>query len=119
MNNALNDKTLYKIFLYIVKIIPNVLAILKVITLILNYFKLPTFAFTCFGGTSIITLMVLYLISYVFKFCGIHRLSLHYTALIYILSIIDYYIGIPISTTNLYRLYGIITGAFITSWIVI
>lgn len=54
-----------------------------------------------------------------FKFCGTHRVSLHYTTLIYGLTLIDYYIGIPISAENLYRLYAIITGVFMTSWIII
>lgn len=119
MSNALVNKNLYKIFLSLVKAIPSILALIKIITLIFNYLKIPTFAFTCLGGTSVITLILLYLISYIFKFCGIHRISLHYTTLITGLSIIDYYIGIPISAENLYRLYAIITGAFMTSWIVI
>ena len=119
MMNALCNKNLYKLFLGIVKIIPNILAILKIITLVFNYFKIPTFAITCFGGTSIITLGIMYLISYVFKFCGTYRVSLHYTTLIYGLTLLDYYIGIPISVENLYRLYAIITGAFMTLWIII
>lgn len=119
MNNVLPNKNLYKVFLSFVKIIPNILAICKIIGLILSYCKMSAFAFTCFGGTSIITLGVLYFISYIFKFCGTHRISLHYTSLIYILTIVDYYIGIPLSVDNLYRLYAIITGTFMTSWIII
>ena len=119
MNNVLPSKNLYKVFLSFVKIIPNILAICKIIGLVLSYCKISAFAFTCFGGTSIITLVVLYFISYIFKFCGTHRISLHYTTLIYMLTIVDYYIGIPLSADNLYRLYAIITGAFMTSWIVI
>ena len=96
MSNAFVDKNLYKIFLIIIKFIPNILAVIKMCSLILNYCKITTFTLTCLGGTSIITLLVLYLISYVFKFCGIHRISLHYVSLIYVITVIDYYIGIPI-----------------------
>ena len=56
-------------------------------------------------------------LSFIFKFCGTHRLSLHYVSLITVLSIIDYYIGIPLSNIGLYYLYSIITGIFITLWI--
>lgn len=119
MNNALPNKNLYKIFLSLVKIIPNILAICKIIGLILSYFKVSAFALTCFGGTSIITLVILYLISYIFKFCGIHRLSLHYTTLITVISTLDYYIGIPLSLDGIYHLYSIITGVFMISWIII
>lgn len=80
---------------------------------------LTSFALTCIGGTSIITLIILYLISYIFKFCGTHRMSLHYVTLVTVISILDYYIGLPINNENLFRLYGIITGAFMTSWIII
>lgn len=119
MNNVLPGKNLYKLFLSLVKIVPNILAVSKILGLILMYLKLPIFALTCFSGTSLIFIILLYLISFVFKFCGTHRLSLNYITSITLLSIVDYYIGIPISAENLYRLYGIISGAFMTSWIVI
>ena len=74
---------------------------------------------TCVGGTSIITLVLLYLISYIFKFCGIYRLSLHYVCLIYLMTLFDWYIGIPASMETIWRIYAIITGVFMTSWIII
>lgn len=119
MNNVLPDKNLYKLFLSLIKVVPNILAVSKILGLILMYLKLPTFTLTCFSGTSLIFIILLYLISFVFKFCGTHRLSLNYITSITLLSIVDYYIGIPISSENLYRLYGIISGAFMTSWIII
>ena len=119
INETSVTKSLYKLFLGLVKVIPNLLAVLKIITLILNYYKLPTFLFTCVGGTSIIHLILLYLISFIFRFCGIYRLSLNYVSLITALSIFDWYIGIPVNIKTLWRIYTIITGAFITSWIII
>lgn len=119
MNNAFVNKNLYKLFLSFVKVIPNILAITKILGLLLNYFNITSFFLTCFGGTSIITLVLLYLISYLFKFCGIYRLSLNYTTLIVAMTMIDYYIGIPLTNLWLYRFYAIITGVFMTSWIVI
>ena len=113
------NKNLYKIFLIVVKFIPNILALTKIANLILNYFKINSFITTCFGGTSIIFLILLYLISYLFKFCGIYRLSLNYVTLITALSIFDWYIGIPASMEIIWRIYAIITGVFMTSWIII
>lgn len=113
------NKNIYKIFLSVIKFIPNLLAILKIIGLILSYFKITSFFITCIGGTSIIFLIILYLISFIFKFCGTHRLSLNYVSLITIITIIDYYIGLPINTKILYYIFGLISGVFITSWIVI
>lgn len=119
MNNVLPSKNIYKTFLSLIKIIPNILAIGKILGLVLMYLKYSTFALTCFSGTSIIFLILLYLISYVFRFCGIYRLSLNYVSLITALSIFDWYIGIPVSIKTIWRIYTIITGAFITSWIII
>ena len=119
MSDASVNKNLYKIFLSIVKFIPNILAVIQIISLTLHSMRLTSFALTCIGGTSIITLIILYLISYIFKFCGTHRMSLHYVTSVTVISILDYYIGLPINNENLFRLYGIITGAFMTSWIII
>lgn len=117
--NTINNKYLYKIFLIISKYIPNILALNQIISLILSYCKITSFALTCTFGTSIIFIIFLYLISIIFKFCGTHRLSLHYVTLITGLSIIDYYIGLPLSRMGLYYLYSIISGIFITLWIYI
>lgn len=115
--NTLRNKDLYKIFLVIIKYIPIILAITKIITLVLNYFKIKTFILTCFGGTSIVLLVLLYLISIIFRFCGIYRLALNYTSLITIITVLDYYLRFPISKLLLYEIYGIITGVFIVIWI--
>jgi hypothetical protein len=119
LNNTSVNKNLYKLFLAIIKIIPNILAVMKITTLLFNYFQIKSLILTCFSGTSIIFLIILYLISFIFKFCGTHRVSLNYVSLITLLTVIDYYIGIPFTVINLYRLYTIITGVFITSWIII
>jgi hypothetical protein len=118
IENTIN-KNVYKIFLIISKFIPNVLAVNQIISLILSYFKIKSFILTCSFGTSVIFIILLYLISIIFRFCGTHRLSLHYVSLITGLSIIDYYIGLPLSNIGLYYLYSIITGIFITLWVCI
>ena len=119
VNDSLVNKNLYKLFLSVVKFIPNLLAIIKIITLILHHAGQTSFVLTCVGGTSVTFLVILYLISYIFKFCGIYRLSLNYVSLITALSIFDWYIGIPVSMETIWRIYAIITGAFMTSWIII
>lgn len=116
-NNTLVNKNLYKLFLGIIKYVPNILAVLKIIGLILSYFGITSFALTCFGGTSVIFLVIMYLISFIFRFCGLYRISLNYVSLMTVLTIIDFYLGIPLSTTDIYKLYAFITGVFATIWI--
>jgi hypothetical protein len=119
MNNTTINKNLYKIFLIIIKHIPTILAIIQITGLMLSYFKITSFFLTCVGGTSIAFLIIMYLLSFIFKFCGTHRLSLHYVTLTYLISIFDYYVGIPLSVMGLCYLYSIISGIFITLWIYI
>ena len=115
----IENKYVYKFFLYVIKIIPTILALLKVLGLIFNCLKIKSFLLTCFGGTSVIMLLILYLISFIFRFCGIHRLSLHYVTLVTALTIVDWYVGIPLSTDHLFTLYFNITGIFMIAWIII
>lgn len=119
MSSIVENKNLYKIFLIVIKYIPTVLAILKLATLITNYLKIRVFILTCLGGTSIIMLLVLYLISYIFKFCLTHRLPLHYVTIVSILTMLDYYLGSSISALTSYRVYLILSGIFITAWIIV
>ena len=117
VENTLRNKRLYKIFISIIKYIPNILALLQIISLILSYLGIHTFFITCFGGTSIILLTILYLISIIFRFCGLYRLSLNYVTLITSLTIFDWYVGIPLSVESLYFLYASISGVFISLWV--
>lgn len=118
MNSSPVNKTLYKIFLVLVKFTPNVIAVIQILNLVLSYFNQASFILTCVGGTSFIFLGLLYIISYVFQFCGTHRLSLHYTTLITSLTIFDWYIGIPIALASKFLIYGILTGVFMLSWLI-
>lgn len=116
IENTLN-KNVYKIFISIIKFLPNFLALLKIIGLLLSYFKITSFVITCIGGTSIVLLVLLYLISYVFRFCGLYRLSLNYVSLITLITIFDFYIGIPLIVSSKFILYTFITGVFISLWL--
>lgn len=119
MSSIVENKNLYKIFLVIVKYIPIILAICKMITLITHYFKFRIFMLTCIGGTSIIFLLVLYLISYIFKFCLTHRLPLHYTSIVTIITMLDYYAGLAVNTVTLYQVYLFLSGTFLISWVIV
>ena len=107
------SKTIYKIELFLLKIIPFVLTTVYFINTTLSYFKIDIPFLSYLGGISILPLLFLYLSSYAFKFCFYHRLPLHYITVNLILNLIDEYIGIPLSDRNLYAIYLIITFVFI------
>ena len=113
VEEKLKSKFLYKIELYLIKIIPFVLATICFINTTLSYFYIDVTFLSYLGGISILPLIFLYISSYVFKFCLYHRLPLHYITVNLVINLIDEYIGIPLSDRHLYAIYVIITFIFL------
>ena len=63
------NKIIYKIELGLLKIIPMLMAFMCVLNSVLSYFSIDTCILSYLGGTSILTLILLYISSYTFKFC--------------------------------------------------
>lgn len=106
------SKALYKIELYLLKVIPMIMAALCLVNTTLFYFGIDATILTYIGGVSFLTLGFLYLSSYVFKFCAYHRMFLHYIVIVNILSYIDLEYGIPLSDFNLFIMYTSIAAIF-------
>ena len=100
--------TLHKFTLWFLKIIPMLLALVCFLNTLLSYFNIDAPILSYIGGVSVIPLLFLYLSSYAFRFCEYYRMFLHYVAINWILNIIDYYWGIPVSDKELFLLYMII-----------
>ena len=113
VEEKLRSKLLYKIELYLIKVIPMIISGIYVLNTILSYFDIDTPILSYIGGVSLLPLAFLYLSSYVFKFCLYHRMFLHYITLNWILDIVDYNWGIPVSDKELFLLYMVITGVFL------
>lgn len=101
-----------KFVVYLIKIIPMLLALLALLNTVFSYYGIDLPILSYLGGVSVLTLLLLYLLSYAFKFCMYHRLFLHYMTLNWILNIYDYHIGIPMSDKSVYIFYLVITGIF-------
>ncbi len=99
------DKTLYKLEIFTIKIIPIVLALICFLNTLLCYIGIDLPVLTYIGGISFLTIGFLYLSSFAFRFCNYHRMFLHYVTIVNIISYIDMEYGIPISTFNLHILY--------------
>lgn len=104
------NKTLYKIQLYLLKVIPMVMAFICILNSILSYFDIDLPILSYIVGNSFLTIIYFYITSYVFKFCSYHRMFMHYTTITWILNIIDLYIGIPIGDLPYLLLQLIIAG---------
>lgn len=115
--NELINKRLYKIFLGLIKYTPITIAVNQIIGTILNYFGISSILITCFGGASIIFIIILFLISYVFNFCYLFRLPLIYSTIIILLKFIDGIIGLLITTIMMFQIIAILTGIFVVLFI--
>lgn len=97
VEESLRNKTLYKVFLIVLKTMPVIIALLAVLNTIFAFFAIDLIILSYIGGISFLSLLFMYLSSYVFNFCAYHRIFLDYAVLNNIINIIDLYIGIPIS----------------------
>ena len=102
------NKRLYKLELVLLKFMPFLLALFHALNTILAYFNLEYRIINYLSGVSILTLVFLYISSYVFKFCSYHRIFLHYIVINNLISAYDLYIGINISNFNYLILHIII-----------
>jgi hypothetical protein len=109
-NNAHVNKYLYKIFLVGLKFTPITLFIIFIIGFILNIFGIPTFWVTWIGGTSLITLTLLYVLSYLFKFCYLFRIPLHYITVVNAIAIINKIFVLSSSAIFMLHIYFILAG---------
>lgn len=104
------NKLLYKIELYLVKVTPMIYAMLSLLNTTLSYFDINVVLLSYIGSVSLLTLILMYVTSYVFKFCSYHRMFIHYTTVTWILNIIDLYIGIPVSDIGYLGIQLIVAG---------
>lgn len=112
VEEKLKSKHLYRIELYLIKIIPMIISLVYLLDTILSYFYIDVPLLSYIAGTSVLELVFLYLSSIVFRFCAYHRMFIHYITLNWALNIYDYYIGLPISNEGLFMMYLIITCIF-------
>lgn len=111
VEESLRSKTLYKLEIVLLKIIPMILAIVYLSNTIFSYvFNLDLIIFSYIGSGSILTLGFLYLSSYVFRFCEYHRMFLHYVTANELLNTYDTHIGVPLDDRGFFCLHLIIIG---------
>ena len=115
-NNNLS-KSLYKIFLIWVKYTPMFLSIVQTLIIALNYQGISCTSIYYLGGLSIPFIIMLFIMSYVFKFCYLYRIPLWYLTVITSINFIDNLFVFPLSTLNLFRFYALLFGIFIITFV--
>ena len=113
MEGALNRKRLHKLTIGVLKVIPMLLALISLLNSTLSYFNIDIALFSYIGCASFLSLSFIYLASFCFGFCAYHRMFLNYVVINDLLSIYDYYIGIPVSNVEMFLLHIMVTGIFL------
>ncbi len=109
MVDKLINKRSMKLFVLVSKVLPMILAFFHLINIILSFFYIDCVILNYIASISILTITYLYFVSYILKLCSYYRMFLHYTVIIDIINIIDYYIHIPIEDISMLCIYLIIT----------
>lgn len=116
-NETVRNKNLYKIFLSVLKFMPSLLALVQIGGLLCNYFGISNLVLTCFGGSSLLFIVLLYIMSYIFRFCYLYRIPLWYVTFIVLMNLLRYFGCIPIDLESYYRVCMTVTGIFISLFI--
>lgn len=119
MVESSRNKILYKIEIYLLKILPALIACIYLINIFLSYFCIEIKALNYLGHLSIIPMIFIFISSYVFKFCEYHRVPLYYIIVNNTISVIDLYIGIPVTNYELLMIHSLIAGLSIIIIIVL
>ena len=118
-NEILKNKQIYKILLVIIKYLPIILFGIQTFLLGMNYMGIVLPVMTCIGGSSLIFMATLLIISKVFRFCYLYRIPIWGNIIIGMITILRISGYIPISLISLYRLYAIIVSIVILLFIII
>ena len=98
----------HKLLLVVLKFIPMVTALCYALNVLFAYMGIELPALSHISGMSLLTWLFIWIATYVFRFCIYHRMFLYYILVNDLLNILDYYIGIPLSTTRLLMLHLVI-----------
>lgn len=105
-------KSSHKLLLVVLKFIPMGTALCYMLNVLFAYLGIDLPVLSQLGGMSLFTWLFIWIATYVFKFCIYHRMFLYYILVNDLLNIIDYYVGIPISTARLLMLHLVIICVF-------
>ena len=106
------EKRLYKLEIWVIKVLPFILAILNFINTIFATKGIIVPILSYLSTVTIIPFVFLYLTSFVFKFCIWHRFPLYYIALNSTINLCDYYWLSGLSDTTMIIIYSFIFGIF-------
>ena len=107
------NKTLYKSILILLRFIPFIIALIYIVYTAFAFFGIDLIILGYLAHMSILPWIFIFLASFVFRFCIVHRLPLYYIIVADAITTLDAYVGIPLEWFHLLMLHAIIVGGFI------
>jgi hypothetical protein len=98
------SKKLVKYFVLATKVLPVLIAAIHFLNMLISFLYGNDIFLNYIGSISLLPILYLYFASYTFKLCEYYRMFLHYTVVVNIINIYDYYHGIPISDITLFMI---------------
>jgi len=109
-----NRNVSHKSYLILIKYLPYPIAFGYCINTFAGYWNIDLISLGYIIHLAFLPWLYMLLTSRIFKFCYVHRLPLYYILLNDMMNIIDYYIGIPVSTGRLFQLHLVVVFIFIS-----
>ena len=113
VEERLARKRLYKMTIGVLKIIPMLLSFCVVLNMFFDFFGIDSGIISTIGGISFLPLLFIYLASFAFGFCRYHRMFLHYIVANNVLTMADYYVGLPVDNVSLFMVHIFLVGLFL------
>lgn len=107
------EKLTHKLTLICVKYIPILVAIVELLGTVLSFLNIGTILLAYLFGSSVVTLIPMYIMSYAFKFCKYHRMVLNYIVANKLIFMLDYLFVIPLSATGFMAATITLAGIFL------
>ena len=83
-------------FLVATKYIPHLMALCYAIYTFLGFIGIDAFIISCFASMSLLPWIYFIFISYIFKYCYVHRLPLYYILINELITDLDYYLELSL-----------------------
>jgi hypothetical protein len=107
------EKLTHKLTLICVKYIPILVAIVELLGTVLSFLNIGTILLAYLFGSSVVTLIPMYIMSYAFKFCKYHRMVLNYIVANKLIFMLNYLFVIPLSATGFIATTITLAGIFL------
>ena len=91
-----NIQMLNKLLLVLIRIIPMLMAACFIADSLGYFYGYNLVIANYIGGSSILTIIFLYIASYRLRFCSYHRVPLHYLVIGNCVGFYDDYVGLPV-----------------------